>query len=59
MSEHLPAIIALSIFVVPPLLACGLALYVGRRKPDDITTGDPMNPDALTQWRKANKARFQ
>lgn len=59
MSGHLPFIIGFGVFVGSALILIAYALRVERRKPDETLTGDPINPEALTQWRKANKARFQ
>lgn len=53
MSGHIPFIVAFGVFGGAVLILVSIALRVERRQPDDITTGDPMNPEALRDWRKA------
>ena len=56
-------IIAFGVFFVLPLivlaLAGALAFYEKRRRPAGEETGDPINPQALSDWRKANRESFK
>ena len=56
-------IIAFAVFFVAPLITLAIAAIVGaiearRRTPGD-ETGDPINPQALREWRKANSEAFK
>lgn len=50
--------IAFAVFFVLPLIllaaAGALAFYEKRKRPAGDETGDPINPQALKDWRKAN-----
>lgn len=63
MSGHLPFIVGFGVFGGAVLILVAIALRVERRSfarlldrsgvENDPATGDPMNPEAITQWRKA------
>jgi hypothetical protein len=56
-------LVSLIVFFVAPLAILGVAALVARmeaRRPQPRDeTGDPINPQALSDWRKANREAFK
>jgi hypothetical protein len=63
MSPDWIPIVAFCVFFVPPIVAI-IAAYAleraeRRKRPPADETGDPINPQALKDWRKANREAFK
>jgi hypothetical protein len=62
MTEIAP-IIAFAVFFVAPLLVIAAAYALdraeARRRSPGEETGDPISPQALSEWRKANREAFK